>query len=207
MQGTRLPDAEMGVPGPGWDAWSGQTNGCGPVTCPPGSYMKVQLGPDLWCWYIRDPVGDIGSLRTHTIEEYPDGTITVSPSIVNANGQHWHGWLASGCLDIGRLMAFDLEVQDRFIEKVREVARECGYAVAVHGSRERDLDLIVVPWVENVIGPRHLVDALLERLPNLRLRTCEPALPTNPTRKPNGRIAWALSGAPACQYLDLSVFV
>lgn len=98
-------------------------------------------------------------------------------------------------------------MQDGFIEKVREVARDCGYAVAVHGSRQRDLDLIAVPWTEHAIAPQHLVDALLERLPNLSLKPHpEPALLTNPTRMPNGRIAWALMGAPACQYLDLSVF-
>lgn len=102
--------------------------------------------------------------------------------------------------------AFDLEVQDRFIERVREVARRCGYAVGVHGSRQRDLDLIAVPWTESAIAPQHLVDALCARL-NLSLKPHpEPELLTNPTRKPNGRIAWALLGAPACWYLDLSVF-
>lgn len=102
-------------------------------------------------------------------------------------------------------MSFDLAVQDRFIEKVREIARDCGYAVGVHGSRERDLDLIAVPWSENAINPHQLVAALCERL-NLWIKPYpEPALPHNPERKPNGRIAWALLGAPACQYLDLSV--
>lgn len=101
---------------------------------------------------------------------------------------------------------FDLAVQDAFIEKVREIARQCGYAVGVHGSRQRDLDLIAVPWTENAIAPQHLVDALCERL-NLILKPHpEPELLTNPTRKPNGRIAWALCGAPACRYLDISVF-
>jgi hypothetical protein len=100
-----------------------------------------------------------------------------------------------------------LQSQDRFIAKVREIARECGYAVGVHGSRKRDLDLIAVPWTERAIAPQHLVEALLERLPNLKLKPHpEPELLTNPTRKPNGRIAWAIIGAPACQYLDLSVF-
>lgn len=101
---------------------------------------------------------------------------------------------------------FDLEVQDRFIERVREVARDCGYAIAVHGSRQRDLDLIAVPWVESAINPYQFVDALLERLDHLRVKPYEERLLENPERKPNGRIAWALIGAPACGYLDLSVF-
>ena len=102
---------------------------------------------------------------------------------------------------------FDWNAQDRFIEKVREVARDCGYAIGVHGSRERDLDLMAVPWTESAIAPQHLVRALLSRLPNLQLKPHpEPELLTNPTRMPNGRIAWAFIGAPACGYLDLSVF-
>jgi hypothetical protein len=102
--------------------------------------------------------------------------------------------------------SFDFHEQDAFIERVREVARDAGYAVAVHGSRERDLDLIAVPWTENAINPHQLVKALCARLDLVEKPYPEPALPRNPERKPNGRIAWALLGAPACQYLDLSVF-
>jgi len=103
-------------------------------------------------------------------------------------------------------MSERLAAQDRFIAQVREIARECGYAVAIHGSRERDLDLVAVPWTDNAIHPRHLVDALIERLDLWLKPAPEPLLPENPERKPNGRIAWALMGAPGCQYLDLSVF-
>ena len=98
------------------------------------------------------------------------------------------------------------EVQDRFIEQVREIARECGYAVGVHGSRQRDLDLIAVPWTENAINPHQFVAAVTERL-DLWLKPEEPELIQNPECKPNGRIGWALMGAPGCAYLDLSVYV
>lgn len=101
-------------------------------------------------------------------------------------------------------MSFDLAAQDRFIEKVRGIARDCGYAVAVHGSRQRDLDLIAVPWTESAINPHQFVAVVVERL-DLYLKPEEPELVENPERKPNGRIAWALMGAPACHYLDLSV--
>ena len=45
-------------------------------------------------WYIRDPRGVIGALRTHTVTEHDDGTITVSPSILDPDG--WHGYLERG---------------------------------------------------------------------------------------------------------------
>lgn len=103
-------------------------------------------------------------------------------------------------------MSFSEEKQDEFIARVREIAEQAGYAIAVHGSRQRDLDLIAVPWIANAINPHQLVEALMERL-GLWLKPEEPELITNPERKPNGRIAWALMGAPACYYLDLSVYV
>lgn len=33
------------------------------------------------------------------------------------------------------------------LPRIREAARVCGYAIAVHGSMRRDLDLIAAPWV------------------------------------------------------------
>jgi hypothetical protein len=49
------------------------------------------------CWFIRDPKGDIGTLgEKHTVIEHEDGTITVTPSIVNTRGNHYHGFLERG---------------------------------------------------------------------------------------------------------------
>lgn len=38
--------------------------------------------------------------------------------------------------------------QSRLI-KIREIARLHGYAIAVHGSMLRDLDLVAIPWMED----------------------------------------------------------
>lgn len=51
------------------------------------------------------------------------------------------GWEWPGLTDIGR---------------IRELAREVGYAVGVHGSQQRDQDLIAVPWVESAVTPLEL---------------------------------------------------
>jgi hypothetical protein len=105
LEGIRLPDAVMGEPGPGWEAWEGQVL---PRTtiAKPGSYMKVRTrrrheeGPDtlaLWCWYIVCPNGDVCTIRdSHQVDEHENGTITVSPSIVAPHGGCWHGWLKHG---------------------------------------------------------------------------------------------------------------
>jgi hypothetical protein len=50
------------------------------------------------------------------------------------------------------------------IERIRELAREVGYAVGVHGSLERDLDLIAVPWAVNAVGPFELAEHIARGL-------------------------------------------
>lgn len=37
------------------------------------------------------------------------------------------------------------------IEQIRELAKEVGYAIGVHGTMERDLDLIAMPWTEEAL--------------------------------------------------------
>ena len=105
MQGKRLPDAVLGVPGEGWDAWA---------TAEPGSYMKVtqRSGEGEPMWYIVAPDGMRGTLvhGRHEVVEDADGAITVSPSILYdasprraiASGEAgtsrpgWHGYLRAG---------------------------------------------------------------------------------------------------------------
>ena len=53
-------------------------------------------------WYCRPPGSEMGNLSAHTVTEYDDGTITVSPSILitytddNGARVHWHGFLEHG---------------------------------------------------------------------------------------------------------------
>ena len=106
MQGTRLPDAAMAEPGPGWDAWDRGH-------CAPGSYMKVTTRTGNVMWFITDPSGAPGTIvkKHHTVEEHDDGTITVSPSLdhqragydhesfaamIPADCFGWRGWLEHG---------------------------------------------------------------------------------------------------------------
>ncbi|USN15182.1 hypothetical protein KIKIMORA_00350 [Brevundimonas phage vB_BpoS-Kikimora] len=42
------------------------------------------------------------------------------------------------------------------VNRIRALAREVGYAVGVHGTLERDLDLIAVPWVADAVSPFEL---------------------------------------------------
>lgn len=40
---------------------------------------------------------------------------------------------------------------------IRAVAKRAGYAIAVHGSTTRDLDLVAVPWIKKPLKPDTLV--------------------------------------------------
>jgi hypothetical protein len=90
-----------------------------------------------------------------------------------------------------------------FLDRMRAVARECGYAVAVHGSQKRDLDLVAVPWTPEAASAHQLVARLCEEL-GLVERANEPRI-RNPEPKPWGRLAWSLAGCPGHEYVDLSV--
>jgi len=52
------------------------------------------------------------------------------------------------------------------IEPIRAIARECGYAVGVHGSLKRDFDLIAAPWADQAVAYNVLVERLCEGLPS-----------------------------------------
>lgn len=47
-------------------------------------------------WWCCTPNGMMGNLERHEVTEHPDGTITVSPSILVAGERSWHGYLERG---------------------------------------------------------------------------------------------------------------
>ncbi len=50
------------------------------------------------------------------------------------------------------------------IDRIRELAREVGYAIGVHGSQERDLDLMALPWREDAVAPKELAEHIASGL-------------------------------------------
>lgn len=84
---------------------------------------------------------------------------------------------------------------DEIICRVRELAKQVGYAIGVHGTLERDIDLIAVPWTDEAVGNYELIKHLCEQLPAIR---------TQIDRKPHGRYGFVLQGYGR-KYLDISV--
>lgn len=85
------------------------------------------------------------------------------------------------------------------VPRITAVAREHGYAIGIHGSLQRDLDLIAVPWSEVAVDAKDLVYAVCEVVGGFILPHQE-----EPTQKPHGRLAWTIQ-LGAGLYIDLSV--
>lgn len=92
----------------------------------------------------------------------------------------------------------------RVIRPLRERAKHLGYAIGVHGSLERDIDLIAVPWTERACPPEGLATSLKQVLSKLYPVELEVAPGEGPT-KPHGRLCWSWWIRP-WTYIDLSVF-
>lgn len=93
--------------------------------------------------------------------------------------------------------------------EIRIVARQHGYALALHGSLCRDLDVVAIPWTENASDEITLVKAICEAAGGVLNDTDDPRI-----NKPHGRRAHIihLLGRSAtvppnerATYIDLSV--
>ena len=99
------------------------------------------------------------------------------------------------------------EYYDALINALRYVAYRGGYAIAVHGSLKRDIDLVACPWRENPITPNGLISNIQS--------ICEQVIgfgyfkegDKQPETKPCGRLAYTiyLEHGEDSIYLDISV--
>ena len=95
-----------------------------------------------------------------------------------------------------------------------KAGREVGYAIAVHGSMARDLDMVAVPWTEEAVSAERLILHLLAAVDG-RLRNSarkregseewDRVHASEPTSKPHGRLAWSIHVGQDGLYLDVSV--
>lgn len=103
-----------------------------------------------------------------------------------------------------------------------QAGRDCGYAVAIHGSMARDLDVLAVPWTEDATSAEKLIMRLLAVTGGHIEDGWGPAADGSkdengkpvwvkhmgdaPSRKPHGRLAWTIHlGRHNNLYLDVSV--
>lgn len=104
--------------------------------------------------------------------------------------------------------AFNDVMLAAMLEPIREAARGHGYAIAVHGSLARDIDLVAIPWESNAEDPDILARSICGIVAgvvgrcNLRGKK-EGGLDW--TEKPHGRRAILLIHSGFVGEIDLSV--
>lgn len=76
------------------------------------------------------------------------------------------------------------------------VGREHGYAVALHGSLRKDMDVIAIPWTEEASSAEDLVDAVVE--------STKGSVLGDVTAMPHGRLVWTINLASGA-YIDFGV--
>lgn len=88
------------------------------------------------------------------------------------------------------------------LPRIVETARGLGYCIAVHGSLNRDLDLVAIPWIIQAVPAQELVDALVKITSGFFLKKDNDD--GNPTQRWHGRKAWSIYLTDS-MYIDLSV--
>ena len=81
------------------------------------------------------------------------------------------------------------------VHELQAIARACGYAIAIHGSMQRDLDVVAIPWVDEALPQEELIRRLLDWF-GLEKSKSE--------QKPHGRMAYTLLMWGGL-FIDLSV--
>lgn len=83
------------------------------------------------------------------------------------------------------------------IDRIRVLAREVGYGIGVHGSLERDLDLIAAPWIAEPVSPRTLAEHICHGLDARIVATFDEG--------PHGRVGFNIQQDGWFKLIDLSV--
>jgi hypothetical protein len=83
---------------------------------------------------------------------------------------------------------------------LREAAHHAGYALALHGSLAKDLDVVAVPWVSAAVPAEELVRVLCEAAGGF-------VDARGSTQQPHGRRSWTIHLGTSGGYVDLSVIV
>lgn len=90
------------------------------------------------------------------------------------------------------------------VPALRAIAREHGYAIGLHGSMARDLDLVAVPWVDNAASAEVLVAAVMKAVGG-SFAPADWGFERNPAIRPHGRRAWSIYFSGSMFYIDLSI--
>lgn len=98
--------------------------------------------------------------------------------------------------------AYIAAVLDEILPPIRRAAAMEGYAIAVHGSLARDIDLVAFPWVEHAQPPERLIQSVRGIVAGI-FGACY--LSAEATEKTHGRRAWLFHSHSMNAEIDFSV--
>ncbi len=105
--------------------------------------------------------------------------------------------------DFGSLVC----IYSQILPRIRKAAKDLGYAIAIHGTLQRDLDLLAVPWIEEAAEPAELVKVIADAVSGYVIGDGvdnHGYVSERPTEQPHGRMSWNICwGGKA--FIDLSV--
>jgi len=81
-------------------------------------------------------------------------------------------------------------------KELAEIAREHGYALAIHGSLSRDFDLVCVPWANAVNSPERVVKDITATFGFREIGT--------PEIKEHSRVVYTIGSQWGDCFLDIS---
>jgi len=85
---------------------------------------------------------------------------------------------------------------------IERVVQRFGWAMSLHGSMQRDCDIIITPWTEDAEAD---ADVVLTAIYNHVMRKKVKMHPLSKELMPNGRIAYTLIFDIDFHYFDISV--
>lgn len=105
--------------------------------------------------------------------------------------------------DFGSLVCIYAQI----LPRIREAGKQMGYAIAIHGTMKRDLDLLAVPWVEEAAEPIVLVKMVADVVGGYVIGdgvNDRGYISDHPTEQPHGRMSWNICWGGKV-FIDLSV--
>ena len=98
-----------------------------------------------------------------------------------------------------------VSIYSQMLPKIREEGKRLGYAIALHGSMQRDFDLIAVPWVEDAVSAEVLEEMIAKEVDGYVIgETHDTGKLDAPTQQPHGRKSWNICWG-GMAFIDLSV--
>ena len=92
-------------------------------------------------------------------------------------------------------------------EALLATAQDHGYSLALHGSMNRDLDLIAVPWTDNACDIKTFLAAIDETASKYQIepfRGKKTDIMQKGSKKPHGRFAYSIHLGHE-SYIDISI--